>query len=187
MIIKNIYDYIKFNISGNCFLYNAETNQKGTYIVMSQVDDVIRVETFAPNIGNDKTFPNFGEFTRVETALTELIPFTLKKGELKRNSSGLWSQIIEFKAFMYGNGTMRIKRPLNDGYGGVTTANEDNPCVCYVDSWNITNDRVDIAINKQYVVGSSILFNGNEFVVHSYKPINNNFTLCLTYKKSLTE
>lgn len=188
MIIKKIYDYIKFNISDvKIYLYNAKTNQEGTYIVLSQVDDVIHVETFASNTNNDKTFPNFTEFNRVFNALFAVIPFSIKSGELKRNSDGYWSQVFEFKAFDYGNGTMRVKTSVNDGYGGVTTANVDNPCLCFVDNWNLANNRVDIVINKQYIVGSSILFNGNEFVVHSYKPINNNFTLCLTYKKSLTE
>lgn len=187
MIIKNIYDYIKFNIPNEVFyMYNAGTNAKGTYIVLSQVDDTIHVEVNAPNTNNDKTYPNFAEFTRIEGLLSAIIPFSIKKGELVRQTSGLWVQIFEFKAFQYGNGTLRMKTPVKDGYGGVITANTDNPCEVFIDAWNLHNNRVDIAINKPYIAGSSILFNGAEYVVQDYKPLNDNFNLCLTYKKSLT-
>lgn len=185
MIVKNIFDYIKINISGvTCYLYNRPTNSTNTDLVVSQVDDVIRVEVFANNVGNDKTFPNFTQFSLVEAQLSNIIPFSIKRGELQRNSNGYWSQIFEFKAFKYGNGTQRVKSSVNDGYGGVTAVNVDNPCVCFVENWNLQNERVDIAINKAYVPNSSILFDDNEFVVQEFKTLNENFTLCLTYRKS---
>lgn len=185
MIVKNIFDYIKINISGaTCYLYNRPTNSTNTDLVVSQVDDVIRVEVFANNVGNDKTFPNFTQFSLIEAQLQNIIPFSVKRGELQRNSNGYWSQIFEFKAFKYGNGTQRVKSSVNDGYGGVTTANVDNPCICFVENWNLQNERVDIVINKGYVPNSSILFNGEEFVVQEFKTLNENFTLCLTYRKS---
>lgn len=213
MIVKKIYDYIKFNISDiKCYLYNRPTNSNTTDLVLSQVDDNITIEVFANNVNNDKTFPNFEEFSRVFNALSAVIPMLIKKGELKRNTNGYWSQVFEFKAFEFGNGKIRQRSTENDGYGGVTTSNVDTDCVLFIDSWNLASGRVDISVRtsvlkdillladgyntyvaeykpyaslNEYLSGSAIVYNNQEFVINEFKPINEYFTQCLTYKKSL--
>jgi hypothetical protein len=185
MISENIYNYIKFNISDvNCYLYNRPTNSNKTDLVVSVNNDICSVEIFANNKGTDVTFPNFDEYERVLNQLDQIIPYDVNRGEWKRNSNGYWSVLLQFSAFMYGIGQKVERIGLSDGYGGNSTTFESEDCQVFIKDWKLENNRVDVIIDKPFTKNTTILFNDDEFVIDNFKPINDKFNLCLTYRKS---